>query len=131
MELIRRLGLSEELTDWHSDPDRWPELRTRLRERFLQGTRADWCALLEGVDACFAPVLSPSEAPAHPHLEYRETFVEVAGVRQPAPAPRFSRTPPSIQSPPANPGQHTDEALRDWGFSGEELRKLRAVGAIA
>src|SRR5208282_1231951 len=84
-----------------------------------------------GSDVCFAPVLSMEEAPQHPHNRHRGTFVEQEGVVQPGPAPRFSRTPGKIQRPPASPGQHTDEALRDWGFSNAELEKLRGQGAIA
>lgn len=93
-------------------------------------TRDEWCGLLEGSDACFAPVLSPAEAPQHPHNTTRDTFVEVDGVVQPAPAPRFSRTPAAIAGPPPRPGQHTDEALSDWGVSGPELDQLRSTGAI-
>ncbi|MFP8877031.1 MAG: CoA transferase, partial [Myxococcota bacterium] len=88
-----------------------------------------WCEIMEGSDVCFAPVLSLAEAPDHPHMRARNTFVEVAGVRQPAPAPRFDRTPPEISRPPAHPGQHTDEALADWGFGAEEIQKLREAGA--
>jgi alpha-methylacyl-CoA racemase len=71
-----------------------------------------------------------SEAAAHPHIQARGTIVEYAGVLQPAPAPRFSRTPPELRSPPARPGEHTDEALADWGFTPDELVALRAAGAI-
>ena len=74
--------------------------------------------MLEGTDVCFAPVLSMDEAPGHPHMAQRASFVEVEGVVQPAPAPRFSRTPSSIQRPPPLPGAHTDEVLRDWGVAG-------------
>ena len=77
-------------------------------------TRDEWCALMEGTDVCFAPVLSLAEAPQHPHNLARETFVEVEGVTQPAPAPRFSKTPGAIQRPPASPGAHNDEILKDW-----------------
>ena len=85
---------------------------------------------MEGSEVCFAPVLSMQEAPSHPHNQQRGTFVEVDGVVQPAPAPRFSRTPSAIQRPPAVPGEHTDEALRDWGLSAAELSQLRGSGAI-
>jgi alpha-methylacyl-CoA racemase len=93
-------------------------------------TRAEWCELLEGSDACFAPVLSPVEAAAHPHNQQRATFTEVAGIVQPAPAPRFSRTRPEISGPAVRPGQNTDEALASWGFSADEVAKLRADGAV-
>src|SRR5262249_45534374 len=92
---------------------------------FKTRTRAEWCQILEGTDACFAPVLSMSEARSHPHNTARGLFVEVAGVAQPRPAPRFSRTDPEIQRPPARAGEHTEEALRDWGFAPEEIAALR------
>ncbi len=85
---------------------------------------------MEGSEVCFAPVLSMQEAPNHPHNRHRGTFVEHDGVVQPGPAPRFERTPSAIQRTPASPGQHTEEALGDWGFSASELEKLRGVGAI-
>ena len=93
-------------------------------------TRAEWTELLEGSDACFAPVLNPDEAARHPHNRQRATFTEVAGVTQPAPAPRFSRTTAEIAGPPAAPGQHTDEALADWGFGASEVAELRQAGAV-
>jgi alpha-methylacyl-CoA racemase len=86
--------------------------------------------VLEGTDVCFAPVLDPDEAPDHPHNRHRGTFTEVGGVVQPAPAPRFSRTPPAVAGPPPAPGQHTDEALADWGFSAEEVARLRTAVAV-
>jgi alpha-methylacyl-CoA racemase len=85
---------------------------------------------MEGSEICFAPVLTMGEAPQHPHNRHRGTFVEIDGVVQPAPAPRFSRTPSKIQRPPARPGEHTEEGLRAWGFSESELGQLRASGAI-
>ena len=94
-------------------------------------TRDEWCALLEGTDACFAPVLDPGEAPAHPHVRERGTFTEVGGVVQPAPAPRFSRTPPAQPAPPAPPGRDTEDALRDWGFAPEEVASLVAAGTVS
>ncbi|WP_439943936.1 CaiB/BaiF CoA transferase family protein [Streptomyces sp. BBFR115] len=127
---LRLLGLREEdMPDQH-DRTRWPEMRTTLTEVLRTRTRDEWCALAEGQEVCIAPVLSLTEAPGHPHLRERGTFTEVEGVIQPAPAPRFSRTPGAIQGPPAEPGQHTDEVLGDWGFTAEELSALRAAGAI-
>ena len=87
-------------------------------------------AVFEGSDACVAPVLSPGEAPTHPHNVHRGTFTEVAGVVQPAPAPRFLGTPGAIRRPPPNPGQYGDEALAEWGFDDTEVAKLRESGAI-
>jgi alpha-methylacyl-CoA racemase len=132
-ELLRLTGLAEtvegELPNQH-DRARWPELKDRLAAIFRTKTRDEWCGVMEGTDVCFAPVLSLDEAHAHPHNAARGTFTEVAGVRQPAPAPRFSRTPGAIERPPASPGQHTDEVLADWGFDAGEVAKLREGGAI-
>ncbi len=130
-ELLQRTGLD-------SDPDfanqmnrpKWDDLKARITEVFKTKTRAEWCEIMEGTDVCFAPVLSFSEAPKHPHNVARGTFAEVNGVVQPAPAPRFSRTPGELALPPAHPGQHTDEALADWGFSADEIAKLREAGAV-
>jgi alpha-methylacyl-CoA racemase len=105
-------------------------LKNQLTKIFKSKTRDEWCKIMEGSDVCFAPVLSMDEAPKHAHNRQRGTFVEVEGVVQPGPAPRFSRTPGEIQRPPASPGEHTEEALRDWGFSSVELERLRAQGAI-
>jgi alpha-methylacyl-CoA racemase len=98
---------------------------------FLTKTRDEWCALLEGTDVCFAPVLPMSEAAAHPHNVARRTFVDAHGTVQPSPAPRFSRTEASIQGPPAVVGQHTDETLRAWGFTDDEVAALHDARAIA
>jgi alpha-methylacyl-CoA racemase len=101
-----------------------------VADAFRTRTRDEWAAAFEGTDACVAPVLDPDEAPSHPHLQARGTFTEVDGIVQPAPAPRFSHTPPAVQGPPPAPGQHTDEALADWGFSAGERAALRQSGAI-
>jgi alpha-methylacyl-CoA racemase len=132
-ELLRLTGLGETTADRSAQLDRsqWPAMKKRLAEVFRSKTRDEWSALMEGSDVCFAPVLSMAEAPAHPHHAARHTFTEVAGVPQAAPAPRFSRTPGVISRPPAHPGQHTEEALRDWGFSPGELAELRAGDVIA
>ena len=106
-------------------------MKQRLKALFLTKTRDEWCTIMEGSDICFAPVLSMDEAPHHPHNRHRGTFVESGGVMQPGPAPRFSRTPSKIQRPPARPGEHTEEALGDWGFSAADLEGLRKSGAIA
>jgi alpha-methylacyl-CoA racemase len=130
-ELIEKLGLaSEELPD-QMDRSRWEEQKERFGELIKTKTRDAWCEILEGTDACFAPVLSLDEASEHPHLRERGTFVEVAGALQPGPAPRFSRTPCQISSPPPHAGQHTDEALADWGIPAAEIARLRGSKAIA
>jgi len=94
---------------------RWPELTDRLAEIVALRTRDEWCALLEGSDACFSPVLGIEEAPAYSHNVARGLFVEVEGIVQPGPVPRFSETPGAVQGPPPIVGAHTDEVLRDWG----------------
>ena len=86
---------------------------------------------MAGSDVCYAPVLDLSEAPRHPHNVARGSFVEVDGVIQPGPTPRFSRTPGEVQMPPPAPGQHTMEVLTDWGFSSEDVEKLKDVGAVS
>jgi alpha-methylacyl-CoA racemase len=110
------------------DPAGWPELRRVLAARFAQRTQREWSATFDGTDACVAPVLSLTEAPEHPHLVARGTFVERGGVTQPAAAPRFSRTPASVGGPPPLPGQHTVEALRDWGIG--DVDDLLAAGVV-
>lgn len=128
-ELIRRLGLEGEALPKQYDLKRWPELRARFAARFREKTRDEWCAAMEGSDVCFAPVLTLEEAPKHPHNAARGTFVEVDGIVQPAPAPRFSRTSGAIAGPPPKPGEHTDRGLADWGFTAAEIAALKAAGA--
>ncbi len=99
------------------DKSRWPALSQKLGDLIRTKTREEWRAILDGTDACFAPVLSFAEAPAHPHNVARETFVTVAGVVQPNVAPRFSRSPGAVQGPPPAPGEGGDSALKDWGIS--------------
>jgi alpha-methylacyl-CoA racemase len=128
-ELLRRLGIDEDLPA-QLDRDGWPLLRERLAALFRTRTREEWCELLAGTDACVAPVLGLGEAPAHPHNRARGTFVEVGGVTQPAPAPRFSRTPCDPPTPAAGPGEHTDQALADWGLPPDRIARLRTAGAV-
>ena len=130
-ELLRLSGLQNEELPHQQDRQSWPKMKERLKTLFRTKTRDEWCKIMEGSDICFAPVLSMAEAPQHPHMKHRGTFVEENGVTQPGPAPRFSRTPSKIQRPPARPGEHTEEALRDWGFANSDLDQLRKAGAIA
>jgi alpha-methylacyl-CoA racemase len=129
-ELLKRSGLEGQEMPRQMDRKAWPDLKEKFAALFKTKTRDEWCKIMEGSDICFAPVLSMAEAPNHPHNQLRGTFVEVEGVVQPGPAPRFSRTPSKIQRPPAKPGEHTEEALHEWGFSAAELEKLRSAGAI-
>jgi len=130
-ELLELSGLKGVELPHQQDRTQWPKMKERIAAVFKTKTREEWRKIMEGSDVCFAPVLSMDEAPHHPHNRHRGTFVEVDGVVQPGPAPRFSRTPSKIQRPPANPGEHTEEALRDWGFSASDLEQLRGCGAIA
>lgn len=130
-ELMRITGLGDtDLPHQQSRAD-WSAMKEEFAAAFATKTRDEWCQLMEGTDVCFAPVLSIEEAVAHPHNAQRQTFVEVDGVPQPAPAPRFSRTPGEIAGPPPHAGQHSDDVLRDAGFSDDEIASLRASGAVA
>ncbi len=108
----------------------WPQLKEKLTILFKTKTRDAWCKIMEGSDVCFAPVLSMSEAPEHPHNKQRNTFIENNGVLQPAPSPRFSRTAPEIKNPPPTPGQDTESVLADFGFSVGEIDSLKSSEVI-
>jgi alpha-methylacyl-CoA racemase len=113
-EFARRLGLSDDIAALRDDPSGWPRLRAAIAHAFATRTRHEWAAVFEGTDACVAPVLSLTEAATHPHLAARDTFIDVGGVNQPAPAPRFSRTVPRHPTPPPTVGADTLDVLRDW-----------------
>jgi len=121
--LFQRLGLAESVPDGAA-------LRARLETIFKTKTRDQWCALLEGTDACFAPVLTMAEAPAHPQAVARGTFVEIEGVVQPAPAPRFQRTPAGRPAPPRPVGDGGRAALLDWGIAAEQIEALIAAAVL-
>ena len=130
-ELLERLGLAGEELPAQMDRDGWSRLRERFTELFRQKSRDEWCEVLGETDVCFAPVLTMGECVDHPHIRSRHTIVEDAnGVAQPGPAPRFSRTEVALTRPPAWPGQHTDDALADWGFGADEIAELRDAGAV-
>jgi alpha-methylacyl-CoA racemase len=112
------------------DRDRWPELKQRFASVFRGKTRAEWTELLEHAEACATPVLSMAEASSHPHNRARGAFVEIDGITQPAPAPRFSRTAPEIRMPAREPGADTDQALAAWGVPAAEIEALRSAGAV-
>ena len=105
-------------------------MKDALRRAFKTRTRDEWVAAFDGTETCFSPVLSLAEAPLHPHQRARGNFVEVAGVVQPAPAPRFSRSRGAVSRPPPEVGQHTDEVLREWGIADHEIALLREAGGI-
>jgi alpha-methylacyl-CoA racemase len=131
-ELRSRLGLADDATfDDQWDKEQWPAQKASLAAVFRTKTRAEWCELLEHTDACFAPALTPIEAPDHPHNRARHTFLRINDVPQPGPAPRFSRTPATVARPPTHAGDDADEALAAWGFTPAEIAELRAAGAIA
>ena len=112
------------------EPAGWPEIIAVLDARFKEKTRDEWCEIMEGTDICFAPVLSFSEAPRHPHNKARGSFVEIDGIVQPGPAPRFSRTPGSVKFGPPEFGAQTEEALTRWGFADSEIDELARDKAI-
>jgi len=130
-EMAERIGLDARFIKGQHDRKLWPEMRDQMTRLLRAKTRDDWCKLLEGSDACFAPVLSIAEAPQHPHARSRQAFIEVDGVVQPGPAPRFDRsTPGPVRAAPAT-GAHTDEVLAEAGFSADEIAALHAAGAAA
>lgn len=129
--LLEKLGLDPAELPEQMDQKRWPELRERLAAVFRTRTRADWCELLEGTDACFAPVLSFAEAQQHPHNVARDAFSTVGELPGPAPTPRLSHTPGEPGPSPAWPGADTDAVLGECGFSAAEIAELRTAGAIA
>jgi alpha-methylacyl-CoA racemase len=130
-ELARRIGLEDDFLQRQNERDAWPALRARLTQIFAAKTRDAWCDILEGSDACFAPVLEMGEAPAHRHNATRGVFVQVDGVTQPAPAPRFDRTPNATPRPPPRTGEHAGAILQELGFGAAEIAELRAAGVVA
>jgi alpha-methylacyl-CoA racemase len=128
--LLEKTGITDPQFSNQMSRDDWPSLRQKLAEVIATKSQAEWCELMEATDVCFAPVLTLEEAPSHAHNAARQTFVEVAGVMQPAPAPRFSATPGEIQGPPPGIGAHNDVALGEWGFSAAEIETLKGSGAL-
>jgi alpha-methylacyl-CoA racemase len=131
-ELLEGMGLTGDPDlPGQMERDKWPAMKERFAAVFRTKTRDEWTAIFDGTDACAVPVLSPWEAHEHPHNAARSTFVEVDGVVQPAPAPRFSRTPSAVSRPPSPPGADTDTGLADWGVDIETIAKLREAGALS
>ena len=129
-ELMEKSGMDKMNLPPQMDRDSWPEMIETYREIFKTKSRDEWCEIMEGSDICFAPVLSMTEAPHHPQNVARNSFIDVAGVKQPAPAPKFSRTQAGVQGPPPALGENTREGLAEWGFSEEEIASLLASGAV-
>jgi alpha-methylacyl-CoA racemase len=128
--LLEKTGITDPAFAAQMDRGRWPDLKTRLAKVIAAKPRDHWVALMEGTDVCFAPVLDLDEAPRHPHNQARQTFLDIDGVVQPAPAPRFSRTPGAVAGPPPAIGAHSREALADWGLSTSEIDALARADVI-
>jgi alpha-methylacyl-CoA racemase len=128
--LLEGLGLSDANLPGQHERARWPELRDRFAAAFASRSRDEWAEVFAGTDACVSPVLSLAEAPVHPHAIARNAFVEIGGVRQPAPAPRFGRTAAAVPAPPPRPGADTDAVLAGLGLSDGDVADLRARGVI-
>ena len=123
--------LEDSIFDDQLSRESWSEQKKSLKEIFLKKTQQEWCDLMEGTDICFAPVLNMAEAPEHPHNKARDTFIELEGIVQPAPAPRFSRTAPEVYPPPAYVGEHTGEVLKSIGMQDSDIEDLKASGEVA
>ena len=129
--LVEKAGLDGDRFAAQMDAARWPEYKAELAEVFKTKTRDEWCAIMEGTDVCFAPVLSIFEAPDHPHNKARNSFVEIDGVMQPAPAPRFSRSEVGVQHGARQPGEDTVAVLEAHGFTADEISDLQSAGVIS
>lgn len=128
--LLEKTGITDPAFAAQMNRGEWDNLRAKLAEVIGKKSQAEWCEIMDATDVCFAPVLDLDEAPKHKHNVARQTFVEVGGVTQPAPAPRFSATPGAIQGPPPAIGAHDREALSDWGFSADSIEALKTAGAL-
>lgn len=129
---LTKIGLADDpALGAQMDPRGWGRLKEKLDGVFKTKTRDEWCALMEGSDACLTPVLSLSEAPQHPHNLARNSFLDIDGVRHPAPAPRYSRTPLDMPHPAPTPGQDSEAILQAFGFSDDRIKELKAGGVIA
>lgn len=129
-ELLERLGIDQASFGNRADSRQWPAMRARIASVFSSRTRDEWCRVFEGSDACVSPVLSMDEAPRHPLNVSRESFVTVDGIVQPAPAPRFSRSTTLTPRPPPGRGEHSLEALRDWGMPEADIDGLQRAGVL-
>ncbi|MBF0276557.1 MAG: CoA transferase [SAR324 cluster bacterium] len=130
LQLIEKLGMNPENLPDQMDRSKWPMMKQKFTEIFKTKTRKEWCEIFEGTDVCFAPVLTFEEAQHHPHNQSRGSFIEIDGVVQPGPVPRFSRTPPAFPSGPPGFGDDTETGLKAWGFSTQEVKELSEKKAI-
>lgn len=128
--LLEKASLTDPEFQSQMDRSKWPSLKQKIAAVIKTKTRDAWDKLMEGTDVCYAPVLSLGEAPNHPHNKARGSFVEIEGVVQPGPAPKFSRTKVEVQGPAPTSGQHNDQILSDFGFSGADIAALKSSGAI-
>jgi alpha-methylacyl-CoA racemase len=128
--LLEKTGIDDPAFKGQMDRAQWPSLHDKLAAVIRTKTRDQWCDIMAGTDVCFGPVLSLDEAPRHAHNVARQTFVEIDGVVQPAPAPRFSATPGAVAGPPPAIGAHSRSALEAWGFSAAEIATLESEGGL-
>jgi len=128
--LLEKTGITDPAFQQQMNKAEWPALKAKLADVIKTKSRDQWCEIMGATDVCFAPVLDLTETASHPHNAARQTFVEIEGVTQPAPAPRFSATPGAIQAPPPAIGAHNDEAFADWGFAAADIENLKTVGAL-
>jgi alpha-methylacyl-CoA racemase len=128
--LLERMGIDDIDPSAQADPGKWPAMRQRFEAAFRTRSRQEWCDLLQDTDACFTPVLTLSEATRHPHALARGTYVEVDGIMQPGPAPRFSRTPSVVSQPPRAAGAGSREVLQAWGLAAERIEALGRSGTL-
>ena len=128
--LLEKTGITDPAFQHQMNRAQWPALKAKLAEVIKTKTRAEWCEIMDATDVCFAPVLDLTETAGHAHNAARKTFVEIEGVTQPAPAPRFSVTPGAIQAPPPVVGAHNEEAFADWGFAAADIEALKTAGAL-
>ena len=128
--LLEKTGINDPEFQAQMERGKWDGLREKLATVIATKTQDEWCSIMDATDVCFAPILNMDEAPKHPHNVARQTFLELDGVTQPAPAPRFSATPGQVQGPPPSIGAHNESALKDWGFSADEVAALQSSGAL-
>jgi len=129
--LMEKAQLDPEVFGDQNNKANWPILKNKLEAIFKTKTRDEWCELMEGTDACFTPVLDFIEAQEHPHNVERETYIDLDGIKQPAPGPRFSRTVAEVQFGSRAPGEDTEEVLSSWGVSPSRVKSLREKGALS